>query len=914
MILPRARHAGQGVRTAQRAVHKFANRIIALWLDTSLAWRCILWLGLGSFLSKELELTPYLTWVSAFVIWVVCLVTQRKRPKGVGYHVLAILLLAVGAANFSIYWSRVETSLAPLVDFGDVLQVVGRIREVVSKEQQRTLVVEVQGIRQPDGLRITKGLAQITQRALPDEELADDLRPGDQIVVTARFRSPPRAGNPGQFDYGHYLLRRGIGALAYVEGNSPIIKTEPALDGIMNRTIGSSIMTLLRWADGCRRALINTFRDHLSLRSWGILAAMVLGEKSLLVPEVQEAFSHTGQAHLLSVSGLHIGFVAAAAWYVLRLLRLGEAPSSVLTAAIAWVYALITGWNLPVVRAATTLTFYLGAGILGRGYHRREATGWAALLQLSLNPSLVFDASFQLSYGALLGIINIAPSLREAISSICGQWKRPSRLVTRGIDIMVLSLSAQLVLFPIISYYFHEFTWIGIFLSLVTIPLASLIVPFGLLGSLMGQWKSITPLLAVPLRWLLKTMDFVIERCASWPGVRIHVPAGYPGIWIGYYLVLTLMVHKLNRQAIYRRLSCPITKTLQSGKRWVCGILMGMLTVVYYPLLVQCWRPLEIVFLDVGQGDAIFVSTPQGRIVLIDGGGRPQSLTGSSFDVGKDIVLPFLRHRGVRRLDLVIASHMHNDHTQGLGAVLERMPVGMLADNGLLDGGFASRQYQRVLREVQISKGLERVVLRRGHYFDLGSGVEVMVLYPLGEPEDLVTSDILDQNNNSVVLKIQTAQHSILLTGDIDKLAQLDLVRLESLLRGREGWKADASSTDVDIKRFGLRADLLKVPHHGSREALVYSFLQAVSPTHGFISVGSNPFGHPAPEFLHALELVTGEAPWRTDEVGSIRVRIRGRRISIQGYHSKAPWVVGTWPYVRQWEARLRQWVCRVCP
>lgn len=890
--------------------------LVHCWFGTAFPWYVVLWFCIGVLLARLLDLPPHLMWIVSCLWGLTYCVAVWFRPGCIGRAGLITLVIMVGATSFSVHWFRVEDRHRWLMQVGDETPILARVYGISDPTSlRRTITLELEGLSHPTGLERRGGMARVTQVALSDEELTE-LRPGQLVLVRAHFRPPRRASNPGQFDYANYLRRRGIGAEAYIEGNSLIQKLEAKELGqfLPKGRLAHYDMRfgLLNRADKVRRAFFDVWQDHLPERLQALLGAMVLGDKRALPRDMQADFGRTGQAHLLSVSGLHVGFVAAGIWLCLRILRVGEPWHSIITILFVWAYALIVGWNLPVIRAATTLTLHLAALCLGRGHDRLAATGWAALIQLVSNPSLLFDTSFQLSYGALLGIVNIGPILTgiwhlfvPSTLSRSVPWKIGCKIV----DIVIVSLSAQLVLFPLLVYYFHEFAWVGLFLGIITIPLAGVIVPWSLLASIVGLWGPMAGMLAPIIRLPLEALDMLVGSCAAYPWSCIRLAAGSPVFWLGYYIVLTLVMQKLNQRVLCQWMGMERVGGRRAIRTWPMATAVFLLAVVYYPILAPLWRPLEIVLLDVGQGDAIFIRTPSNRTMLVDGGGRPPSSTTQGFDVGKDIVLPYLRHKGVRKLDVVVATHMHNDHTQGLGSIVEELPVGMLADNGLLDGGFASWQYREALRRANVEERITRQILRRGHFFALDPKVKVEVLYPTGPPNAVVTRQILDQNNNSIVLRLITPHYAVLLTGDIDKAAQHDLLRLSATSRqGQEhGGEPKDPALDSSLSKdgFGLEAHILKVPHHGSRQALSYAFLGAVSPSEAVISLGTNPFGHPSPDYIHALKVVTGKSPWRTDELGSITVSIRGRYLSIRGYHTKPSWSIGTWPTVQRWEDAL---------
>lgn len=914
------------VREDVSAVLRRLHRCTACWLGNSKAAKLSLWSAMGIVLAKELALPPYLTWTTAALWWVISCLRLVLRGRGrIGHAVLTVLVVLSGAANFSSYWYSVQNGLACLAEAEGPVSVIAQVLEAVSDNPSRQrLTVEVRGVLLPEGVWSQQGRVVITHVAADDH--LDRIEPGDVVLAQAEFRRPRRASNPGQFDYAHYLYRRGVSLTAFAEGKDAVrrfdVQQDPQIREVLARGRWFWAKTwraeVVGRAQRLKQRLVGVWEGSLPARYQGLLAAMVFGDDTLLDEDVERAFRRTGQAHLLSVSGLHVGFAAGWLWYLGSRFSRGRLVSYALGILAAWGYAFLAGGSPPVVRAATTLSLYLAAAALGRDRDRLAGACCAAFLQLWANPSLLFDISFQLSYGALFGILALAKPLEA--------WLLPKRLAGTPLASgaakisapVIVSVSAQLSIFPLLSWYFQEIPLLGPLLGLAAVPTAGIVVPLALAGSLVGLVFPAQRIVGPILLRLLALLDRLLDLCSSWDWAVLYSGAGSAALWVCYYAVLVLLVQYLNEAAVYPRLGLAGTWWRSQRKRLALAGLLAGVWIVYMPLLAPLWRPLEITFLDVGQGDAIFVSTPTGRNLLIDGGGLPSSSTDGGFDAGERIVLPFLKYRGVRRLDLVIATHFHNDHTQGLKAVLRELSVGLLGDNGLLDAGFASREYGELLKELAKRKDITRIALRRGQRFQLSRGVELLVLHPAVGVERNFHNDgpatTVDQNNNSVVLKLLTPNFSALFTGDIDREAQLELLqhhlqldflRESAVPNGAKDGQRLSNSESLRDK-FGLKADILKVPHHGARRALVYSFLGAVSPELAVVSVGRNPHGHPAAEVLQALEAVTGSAPLRTDAAGCITIKAWGKRMVIDTFHAPAFWEVGSWAWIRHWEARLK--------
>lgn len=269
-------------------------------------------------------------------------------------------------------------------------------------------------------------------------------------------------------------------------------------------------------------------------------------------------------------------------------------------------------------------------------------------------------------------------------------------------------------------------------------------------------------------------------------------------------------------------------------------------------------KNLTAVFLDVGQGDCTFIRTPSGRTVLIDGGGRPEASDADR--MGLSVVEPFLRREGVNRIDLVVLTHPHDDHVQGLVPVVRDFRIGMVLDPGVPHG---ARSYQRFLSIIHDRRIPYRRAVR-GQVINFGDGVQAQVLNPPAGKAD-VSED--NANDSSAVLRFVYGRYALLMAGDAGTDAESDVI---------------ASGVDI-------RSDVLKVGHHGSRTSTGDEWLGAVRPRFAVISVGKgNQFGHPSPDTLHRLAS-NGAAVLRTDECGAVTATLAESGVSVRACHSVRP-------------------------
>ncbi|MGQ9780308.1 MAG: DNA internalization-related competence protein ComEC/Rec2 [Bacillota bacterium] len=569
-----------------------------------------------------------------------------------------------------------------------------------------------------------------------------------------------------------------------------------------------------------RARMEEVFRLFLGREEAGLLEGLVLGDLPGLSPEARGWFRDAGVLHLLSVSGLHVGFVMGLALGLAGLFGRRGFPGWLFAALAVLGYTLLCGARPPVLRAAV-MALAAGAGAVWR--RRMEPAnllGLAGLMVLLLDPRALATTSFRLSFTATAGIVFLYPRWAE--------WC-PARLAWLGRPFL-LSLAAALAVLPIQAAAFGRVSLIGPVANLVLVPLAGLAVQLGTAAGLAGlvwPWLAGLPLL---LLGVLLRLLFVLARFfAGLPGAAANLGAWpWPAV-VFYYFFLGAVGLGMERNLLNRR------------TRWRAGSLLilfaAVLTVFVWWQALAVPADLTVTFLDVGQGDAVLIRAPGGRTALVDGGE----------DEAGEKVLSYLRRMGTNRLDLVVLSHPHSDHVGGLAAVVEEIPVGMVLDPGW---SHPSATYRRFLLAVK-AKGIPWRRARRGLRFTLGREVTGEVLYPLPdapEPEDL--------NDGSLVIVLRYREQALMLPGDL----------------GVEGEAALLAQGGLP------RVTVLKVAHHGSAGSTSEAWLAALRPKAAVISVGRrNPFGHPHRETLARLA-AAGVKVYRTDERGTIRWLTDGKR------------------------------------
>jgi len=708
------------------------------------------------------------------------------------------------------------------------------------------------------------------------------VRAGELVEVLARARTIRNFGDPGAFDYRGALQQQGIDLTATLR-NPALMQVlpgpAPRLSHFMARLRGR----LLNELD----AMLSPAEDRAA-----IARAMLLGDRSFLDSQQVEPFRETGAFHVLVLAGLHVGVLAALFFWAGKKLHLPVAARALLTIAALCFYIAIIEDRPPIVRAALMAAVYLLARVLYRRVALLNAVSLAAIAILLFRPSEIAQVSFQLSFLAAAIIAAIAQPLLERTAEgyhralehlgdvtrdashapkvaefrldlrALSAWLRsllparlaghsdqfvvfPCRVALRLCELAVLSVALQVGMLPLMAQDFHRVSFIAPLANIPAVLLTALIIPFGFASLAVSTvWKGFGIILGRILGFLIATLAASMHWFARLPSSSIRVPSPSAALLIGFLLAAAFLA-----------------AAILSNKRWASWtgfaslLVLGSLIVIYpFPAQFQRGR-LEVTVLDVGQGDSIFVAFPDGRTMLVDAGGLP----GSSYvrgmrpgiDIGEDVVSPFLWSRGLKRIDAVVLTHAHEDHLGGLPAVLRNFRVGEL----WVGRDVESAPYRNVLAEAR-ARSVPVIHRVRGEHFEW-AGVRMSILWPdTNDPARTASND------DSVVLRLQDAKESLLLTGDIERPVERSIL-------------ADGDE---------LTANFLKVPHHGGKTSSTPAFLDAVHPAVAAISVGdANPFGHPSADAVERI-LAEGTRLLRTDRDGAITITTDGQSLNFRSF------------------------------
>lgn len=646
---------------------------------------------------------------------------------------------------------------------------------------------------------------------------ADCGAPGDRIRAWVRLRAPTEALMPGRLGPRAVAARQGVALYGSVRDSSRCVVVQPSARGGLRTGI-----------ERVRAAMHTRIDDRLTARRAAIVRAFATGDRSGIADDVAEDFRVAGLTHLLAISGLHlavaIGGLLLLATFVFRRIGVLAVRFGARRAAAAVVlplvplYAALVGASPSATRAAVMVGALLVAQIVRRVPDPWSALSLALLILLSWDPAGLGDVSFQLSFAAVAALLRIFPALVDATGA--RTWPRWTRWPSH---LVLASAAATIGTMPLVARHFSRISLIGLLAGLPAIPITSLVlVPLALTGGLVSL---LSPAAGGPLIDLAglgaEALAGIAAAAAAVPFAAVRVPTP------------TILECLLFYSASIAWSLRPRTR----GNRRFAAVSLAALVLVFTGLQIArvADGDLQIAFLPVGQGDSAIIELPHGQVIVVDTG--PEGAV-------ERVVAPYLHRRRYTKVDLLIITHPHADHDAGLETLLAHFPVDRIWYNGDPRGDADRLTRLKAHGAEVVSSATPPLSI---------AGAELTVLAPSGPPGDSI-------NDHSIVFSLELEQRRFLFTGD----AELDAEA--ALLHGA----ADR-----------LRADVLKVGHHGSETSSTQAFLQAVKPRHAVISVGhANRFGLPDASIVARIA-AGGAEVWRTDDNGLVIVRTDGRSLDV---------------------------------
>lgn len=571
--------------------------------------------------------------------------------------------------------------------------------------------------------------------------------------------------------------------------------------------------------------------QRLSEPDASIVAGELWGERAHLPPDLRAEFQETGTVHVLVTAGLHVGLVAAAILAFATLLTLPRTAACALALAAVWAFALVSGLDLPAMRAATMATVALAARACGRGALSWQTLIVAAAVVIAAIPRSAESPSFWLSFCCVGAIFALATPLDRLLE----RWPLPHR----AREALVLTLATQLGTWPIVAAMFEQWSSYALVGNLAVVPCVPLTMLLGALQLALSWCAPLAQACANINAWVLAWTTGAVRLLSHLPEASV-VMTPAPA-----WLIATYELALLAGAAMLRR----------GGVLPAIGLLSTATSLVLWP--PRDFTPrLRITVLDVGQADSIVIETPAHHAIVVDAGGKlergPVGDDSSAERVGERIVVPFLIRQGIHRVDALIVSHPHGDHVGGCAPVLRRLRVDEIADSGQSYGGHAYHDCLDTARADDVPV----VYPRAGNVWRTDDGVTLTFIGPslpfIGGKNAI--------NDNSIAFVLQHRSFRMLFTGDAGVAAEQRFL-----------------SEGVD-----LRADVLKVGHHGSAYSSSPDFIAAVRPRYAVISVGRhNLFGHPAPSTIETLQQAAATV-YRTDDDAAVTIATDGASTCIE--------------------------------
>ena len=669
-----------------------------------------------------------------------------------------------------------------------------------------------------------------------------ELEYGDKILIKGEFVEPSESRNYGGFDYKEYLKSINIYGTIKAENIEILAK--------------NSNNPIFTFANNINLKIKENINKIIPEKYSAIFTGLILGDTSKVEEEVNDDFKIANISHVLAISGMHITYIVIGIELLLKK-GIGKRKTRIITIIILVMYMFITGFAPSVVRASIMGIIMLISKLIHRKNDIWTSISLSLLILLIYNPFLILNVGLQLSYLGTIGIVCFNKNVYNFLRKLKIRNKKIKYRINRKFilfmdkikEILSVTLSAQIVILPILLFNFNI---LGIYFFISNILVSIIIGPIIIVGFVcilisfvsIEIAKILSIFMSVGIQILIS-----ISEISHLPFSKIYIPT--PKVWqIVIYYICVIVINKIYiafnlknpdfTSIRIRNLVALLKFKFRQNRNKVLKVLIVFVSLVF--ILNTIPQKLKIHFVDVGQGDCTFITTPQNKTILIDGGGSMSE----EYDVGKSTLLPYILDRGYTKLDYVFISHFDQDHVGGILTILEELRVGQVYISKQEQD---SENYQKFLKIVK-DKKIQVKVLKQGDCLKIEKNLCFDILWPI---EEQIQENVL--NNNAMVMKLRYGKFSMLFTGDIEDVAEKKILDFY-----------EEKGEDI------LKSDVLKVAHHGSKTSTTQSFFEKVNPKICLIGVGkNNMFGHPTAE---VLERINGTKIYRTDEDGEIVLEI----------------------------------------
>jgi competence protein ComEC len=781
---------------------------------------------------------PVWTVIISGVAMLVCVLWVSEKKT-----IIFSLCLAAGI------WSGYQSVLihSPPVPAGHIsnffnqrdIILTGQVKSFARQYPHKTrIIVDCRTIQVPQDAGVSNRLTATGRIYLNLYGTSDvPIQFNDHIRFTGPIRPIRNFGNPGAFDYLTFLKRQGI----FGSVHTHVSKIQKITDSPL------SVWTWgIQYLENIRNQFYGFVMTRLDHRNGAhVLAALVTGIKHNMPPVLRDQFAKAGTAHLLAISGLHMGILSLIFFFFfyqvlslfpgLLISAKARKIAGVLTLIPLCLYLVFSGFSPSTQRAFIMIAIFMISFLMEKQTHPFNTLAVAGIIILFADPAALFSISFQLSFTAVFFII-AGMKVMEKYPKI-----NPPKPLKFLISISSVTLLAGLGTFPLIAGYFNLVSLVQIPANLVLVPVIGFMcLPAGLVSLMV--WP-LGPDLAA---WLLTGAAWLVEWCSLYAAWLTRLPFAwsYLPAWSMVDIIMAYLVLGAVFWALYAKKSKPV----------MVGIMVVLISIYGIRMMTPSGPPdhMTVTVLDVGQGNAALIQTIENKTILVDGGGFSGA---TQFDVGRYVVAPFLWQQGITALDVVILTHPDADHMNGLVFILENFQVGTLVKNRDTSPHNAFDRIMAACRKKKISVFIPDCENNQMNWENTG----------LSFFQCQALNTEWDTNDNSLVFKLTWDQFSMLFPGDIQA--------------GREGLLAGD-------KNNRLSAGILLSPHHGSNSSSTRVFLDQVAPETVVISCGfNNPYRFPHPDVIHRYEK-NNIRIFRTDKHGAVTITSRGRDYAVIPYRS----------------------------
>lgn len=733
-------------------------------------------IGIVFFYFVDISLSMILALIITTIL--LSLIHYRKNRINVSGIILLFVLLGIFLAYIKLNSSEL------LKHKGEILQMEGIVEDIryIENNKGRTFV----NIKNIKGKNFNKNISEKMRITIIGNV---EIEIYDTIIFNAEIVEPLGNTNPKLYNNKLNLLSNGVFTTATIE-NKDLLKVKK--DNI-------SILQKLR-LDFINR-VEEVFNKYLSERNSSLMKSIILGDYSYIEEDEIRAIRELGIAHIIAVSGLHIGLISYVLIYALSSVGLNRKISVLVTLFVIWIYGFIIGFPASVLRANITFSLLFISHVMAKPYDSINTLFFALMVLLIINPFCCFNLGFQLSFITTFFIIYLTPRIKIA------------------------TIAAQVGILPVIAYYFNRLPVISIVANLILVPLFTLSLGLSIFLILFSYISShISNAIGTVINTILNLESIIAEILHSFPILSLRVPSPNIAEIMSYYMLLFLIVNG----KVLKKLHIGILNTIFYYLAFLIIFNLGYTSLN---------NSLSIDFIDVGQGDSILLRTKTSNY-LIDTGGNAFG----DYDIGKNILLPYLEKHGIFNLDGVFITHFHEDHAKSLPYLIDNIDIkgvyiGYIKKDNELYENIVFKAYER---------GIPIYILEKGNCIKLDRDTYMFVL---GPSKELLNTYKDEDNELSLCLLLKYFNMDVLFTGDVEERGEKNLI--ENL------------KTDIDF---------LKVPHHGSNTSSSEEFLRSINPKVAFISVGrNNIYGHPHEDVLDRYEAL-GIDIYRTDESGLINL------------------------------------------